>query len=121
MRTTQQGLRVDPGAPEDSSLRRAWIGVVTIPLFFMLAFAAGQGMYALLGYKPENLVPLWVDVVAAVPTVAVFLVPCVAAVLYGVRAERAGDRRALVPAAIGALAGLGVLVLTVVTTVAAHV
>ena len=91
-------------------------------MFFILAFAVGQGLYTLMGYLPENAgIPLWVDLVATIPTVAVFLVPCSAAVLYGRRVNSLGDRRGLVPLCIGALAGLGLLILSVVTIIASHV
>ena len=73
-------------SPADIWYRRAWIAVALIPIFFILAFAVGQGLYTLMGYLPEEAgIPMWVDLVATVPTIAVFLVPCTAAVLYGRR------------------------------------
>jgi hypothetical protein len=106
-------------ARDGVQVRRAWIAVALIPVFFVLAFAVGQALYSVFGYLPEdNDAPLWVDLASAIPTLAICLVPCVAAVLYGRRADRAGDRRALAAVVIGALAGLGLTVLTIVTTVA---
>jgi len=100
---------------------RAWIAVGLIPVFFILAFAVGQVLYTLMGYLPEDAgIPWWVDLVATIPTMAVFLVPCAAAVLYGRRANRLGDRRGLVPVCIGALAGLGLLSLSIVTIISSH-
>jgi len=91
------------------------------PVFFILAFAVGQILYTLMGYLPENAgIPLWVDLVATIPTIAVFLVPCTAAVLYGRRVNSVGDRRDLVPLCIGALAGLGLLILSIVTIISSH-
>ncbi len=88
-----------------------------IPGFFFAAFAAAQGIYSLLGYKPENNdAPLWVDLIAVVVGVAILLLPCVAAVLYGGRATRVGDRWGLVPLVIGAFAGVGFTILSVVST-----
>ncbi len=49
---------------------------------------------------------------------AIFLVPCAAAVLYGWRGNRVRDRRGLVALVIGALAGLGFMVMSIVTIVA---
>jgi hypothetical protein len=118
--TTNQAERPTATPPaSDGRLARAWIAVVLIPAFFVVAFALGYVLYDLLGYKPEdNNAPLWVDVVAAVVVLAVALAPCVGAGMYGRRAAHDGDRRGRVPLAIGALAGLGLTVLTVVTTVA---
>jgi hypothetical protein len=86
-------------------------------VFFIISFILGQGLYSLMGYKPENPVPVWVDLVASASTVVVFLVPCAAAVIYGARARSAGDRSGLAPLIIGSLAGLGVLILTIGTFV----
>lgn len=99
-------------------LGRAWGAVVSVPAFFLIAFAVGEGMYALLGYKPENAdAPIWVVVVAVVPTLLVTLIPCVAAMVCGRRATNGGDRRGVVPLVVGAIAGLGMLVLTIVSEV----
>lgn len=73
-----------------------------------------------MGYQPGLGIPVWVDLVATVPTIAVFLVPCTAAVLYGRRVNRVGDRRGLVLLCIGALAGLGLTVLSIVTIINDH-
>lgn len=95
--------------------RRAWTSVALVPLFFVLAFPVGQGIYALLGYQPENAdAPVWVVLVASVLIVSVVLVPCAAAVYAGRRAVKAGDRGGLLPAAVGALAGVAVIGLAVV-------
>ena len=96
-------------------LGRAWTAVVLVPVFAVASFALGYVLYDLLGYKPENNdAPLWVDVLVALVLLVVLLVPCVAAVVYGRRAGRPG----LVPTVLGAIAGIGLTALTVVTTVA---
>lgn len=112
---TQRDAGVLRTSPADESRRRAWIAVALIPVVFILAFMLAQGLYSLMGYLPENTVPLWVDLVASGVTLAVCLLPCGAAVLYGRRAASAEDRRGLVPALLGSLAGLGVIILTVGT------
>ena len=100
---------------------RAWIAVVLIPVFFFISFAVGEGLYALFGYKPENVgAPFWVDLVITVLTLAVLLLPCVAAVVFGRRASAEGDRSALVPAGIASLVGLFFIVLSTITLIAAH-
>ena len=100
-------------------VRRAWVAVALIPLFFFLAFALAQGLYTVMGYLPENDdAPLWVDMVCTVPSIAIFLVPCTAAVLYGWRANRVHDGRGIGALVIGLLAGLGFAVMSIVTIVA---
>lgn len=97
-------------------LTRAWVSVALIPVFLILSLVVGYAGYALLGYQPEsNDQPLWVDIVVGVPTLAVFLAPCLAAAVYGRRAAKAGDGRGLWPAAIGSLVGVAMTALTVVT------
>ncbi|MGZ4602189.1 MAG: hypothetical protein ACXV3S_07615 [Kineosporiaceae bacterium] len=99
-----------------TSLTRAWTAVVLIPVFFFVAFAVTYGLYALLGYLPENNdAPLWADLVAAIPGIVVFLVPSAAAVLYGERANAAGERWGLIPLILGALAGLWFTIMSLIT------
>ena len=102
----------------DPWLGRAWTAVATTPLFFAIAFAVGEGVYALLGYKPENAdAPGWAVAVAAIVVLAVAVLPCAAAVLFGRRAVAGEDRRGRVPLALGVLIGVGLVVLTIVTEV----
>ena len=118
--STHQVERPPARPPRDSVLwlRRAWTAVALVPVFFFIGFAVGQGMYALLGYKPENAdAPVWVDVVALVPVLLVVLIPCTAAVLFGRKANRDGDHRGIYPLVIGVIAGVGLLVLTIVSEV----
>jgi len=99
-------------------LRRAWTAVALVSVFFFIGFAVGQGMYAMMGYKPENAdAPVWVDVVALVPALVVVLIPCAAAVLFDRQANKGGDHRGVVPLVIGVIAGIGLLVLTIVSEV----
>jgi hypothetical protein len=51
------------------------------------------------------------DLAAAVTV----LIPCLAAVFFGSRANKAGDRHGLLPAVLGTGAGLGWLILTIVS------
>jgi len=50
---------------------------------------------------------VWVALVAGVPAIVLFLVPCVAAVWYGNRARAGGRRAAIVPMVVGAVLGCG--------------
>lgn len=103
-------------ATADTWIRRAWVGVALVPVFFLVAFAVGEGMYALLGYKPENAdAPVWAVAVVSALVVLVVLIPCVVAVHFGRRAVKAGDRRGMLPAVLAAVAGAGIVVLTIVS------
>ena len=104
--------------PPGEWARRAWLSVTMIPVFFLVTFAISYALYDVFGYAPEDSnAPLWVDLLIAAVGVAVFLVPCVAAMVYGRLARRSGYRRGLLPAGIGAVAGSALVVLTIATTV----
>lgn len=93
----------------------AWGSVLLIPAFFVLSMAAGYVLYELSGYKPENDdAPLWVDLLVDVPVLFICLVPCLAAVRFGSSARVAGSRSGLPAVAIGALAGLGFVILVAI-------
>lgn len=118
--TIRQSQRIPAQEPADPGrrLRWAWTAVAMVPVFFVIGFAVGEGIYALTGHDPANGdTPLWADLVALVPVVVVVLIPCVAAVYFGRQTSRSGDRRGRLPLAVGAIAGLGLLVLTVVSEV----
>ncbi len=105
-----------PRAP--GTLGRAWVAIVLIPVFFVIALGVGEGIIALLGYTAgagNN--PIWVTVISDLAALAVLLLPCSAAVIFGRRAYRSGDRRGLFPVVLGAVLGLGGLIMTVVTEV----
>ncbi len=109
--------RVQDRSQWGNSLARAWVSVALIPVFLFASVILTLLLYDWFGYKPENAdAPLWVDLVTGVVAIAVFLVPCVAAALYGRQANRDGRRRGLIPLGIGVLAGLAVTILTVVST-----
>ena len=102
-----------PGA-----LARAWVAIVLIPVFFFIAIGVGEGVISLLGYTAgagNN--PIWVSLASDLAAIAVVLLPCLAAVIFGRRAYKAGDRRGLFPAVLGTVAGLGWLILAIVSEV----
>lgn len=121
MATTQGSTNPTESAPTGQGprratpLRRAWTSVALVPVFFFASFAVTSVIYALTGHDPStgDVPPLWADLAAGLPGLAILLVPCVAGVVYGLRAVRAGVRAGLVPAALAALAGVGAVVLTV--------
>ena len=110
---TTQHRHPTGNSSQTNPVARAWIGVGLIPVFFFLGFAVGEVLYAVLGYKPENDdAPFWADLVASLAVLAVTLVPCIGAAIYGRRARQAGLRGARAPMAIGALAGAALVILT---------
>jgi hypothetical protein len=123
MRTAESPAEHPAAPPPDrphapGALARAWVAVVLIPVFFIIALGVGEGVISLLGYTAgtgNN--PIWVTLVSDLAALAVVLLPCLAAVIFGKRVYKAGDRRGLFPAILGIVAGLGWLTLTIVTEV----
>lgn len=103
------------GPRRATPLALAWVSVALVPVFFLIAFAAAQGIYAWTGYDPSAgaTPPLWADLAAGLPALLILLLPCAAAVAYGLRASREGARSGLVPAALGALVAVGGVLLVV--------
>jgi uncharacterized membrane protein (DUF485 family) len=99
---------------------RSWIAVALIPVFFLASFMVGYFLYSLFGYTPENMdAPAWVELTVGVVALALFLAPCLAAVFYGWTANKAHDRRGLVPLVIGGILGVWMTVITIISVVAA--
>lgn len=114
--TTPSSSRSTGEGPRSSTpLARAWVSVALVPVFFLVAFAAAQGIYALTGYDPSAgaTPPLWADVAAGLPALLILLLPCAAAVAYGLRAYREGARSGLVPVVLAALVAAGGVLLVV--------
>ena len=85
MTVPTQHRRPDGSSTQPNLVARVVDGVALIPVFF-LGFAVGEVLYAVLGYKPENDdAPLWADLIASLAVLAVTLVPCIGAVMYGRR------------------------------------
>lgn len=117
--TTDSSGHVGQGSPSQTPLAGAWISIALVPVFFIAAFAASQGIYAMTGYDPSAgaTPPLWADLAAGLPGLGILLIPCVAGVVYGRRSARVGVRAGLVPAAIAALLGVGAVLLVVLNVV----
>jgi hypothetical protein len=94
-------------------VRRAWISIALIPLALFLGAILSEQVYRLMGYEPMATVPLWLDLVGWIPTLVVFSIPCVTAVLSGREAYRTGDNRGRIPMLIGGLLGIGFLVMAI--------
>jgi len=115
---TMEHARQPVAVPKPTSpLGRAWVAIALIPVFFVVAIAAGEGTISGLGYPVGGDYPWWVSLLSDLAAVAVVLVPCVAAVIFGAKAKRVGARRALIPIVIGALVGVAWLVLAIVSEI----
>jgi fatty acid desaturase len=120
MRTTESPpehpAATPPGRPRaPKAVARAWVAIALIPVFFFIAMGVGEGLASLLGYPADGAAPVWVTVATDLAATVTVLVPCLAAVFFGHRAITAGDRRGLLPAVLGAGAGLGWLILAIVS------
>ena len=86
-----------------------------IPVFFFVSFGVQEVIYALTGYDSSpGTAPLWVNLAAGLPGLAILLIPCIACVVYGRRATRTCVRAGLVPEVLAALVGVAAVVLTAV-------
>ena len=123
MKVTESPTEPPAATPPEQSRARgalgwAWAAVALIPVFFLIAIGVGEGVISLLGYTAGEVNnPIWATVVTDLAAIAVVLLPCLAAVIFGRRAYKAGNRWGLFPAVLGTVAGLGSLILTIVTEV----
>lgn len=54
MGDTNPRERTNRTPPDGAPLRRAWVAVALVPVFFLLALAVARGLYSVMGYLPEN-------------------------------------------------------------------
>ena len=93
--------------------RAAWLWLASTPVFFLAAFAVGEGLAAWLGLEEGAVSAFsWEELVVLVVAIAVFAVPAVGAALVARHAT--GDLWAQVPAWILGLLVAGFLVTNVV-------
>ena len=86
-----------PHLPHSTSARRhAWWWLVSTPVFFLLAFAAGEGLAAWLGL-PEGEVATfsWRELLVLVVALAIFAIPAAGALVAA--RHSGGDRWAQLP------------------------
>jgi hypothetical protein len=115
MTTTRQATQRQSSGPW---VFRSWISVALIPVFLFVAILVGYFIYGMFGYVPEDTnIPAWVELLVGVVALTLFLVPCVAAIFYGWIANKAHDRRGLVPLVIGGALGIWMTVVTIITVV----
>lgn len=102
------------------AFRWAWWSLALYPVSLIAAFVIGEGLLSLVAEDPDQ--PAFTDVLlAGVPAVLIFVVPGVLAVVNGRKAARLGRTRGLVPAWIGAVLGVGFVVLNLASYLVALV
>jgi hypothetical protein len=108
-------VTAEPGVSARGNLdaRWAWICLVFVPPAFLAGMLIGEGLISLQGFDPAGVPvpPSGPVLLAAIPGVLVIVAPAVVALVFGLRANRAGVRRGLVPAVIGIVV-VGYVVIT---------
>ena len=107
------GSRGGPPKRADRDLRNAWVAVALLPVALVAAMAVGEGLISALGYSSTTPVPVGPVLLAAVPALLILIAPGITAVYYARRAYRAGRRDANVPAWIGGMAVVVMVVLNI--------
>lgn len=84
-------------------LRSAWVAIGLIPVAFVVAMVAGEGLIDAFGYPSDGPdPPLWLALLVGGPITLLAMAPAVLAVVHGRRARRQGGGRAATTAiAIG--------------------
>ena len=116
----------EPKAQTSRWLARAWVAVGLFPVTLVAVGAGAFAFYdamrsnAIRAESGQTTLPLWVEAVVWIIGTAIVLAPCAAAVVFGRRANADGDPRGNVPSAIGAVAGLGYALLSIISMVGGH-
>jgi hypothetical protein len=102
-----------PRTPAQRHLRLAWVFVaLTVPAF-VAAMLIGEGLLTQAGYTSEDIVPFDVMVRSAGPALLVLLAPPAGAIWYGLRARREGSPNGFIPAVVGTVIAVAVVVTNV--------
>jgi hypothetical protein len=88
-------------------VRNAWISLILIPLFLVVADGVLHGLLGLMGIDesavPEETPTLVQSLMAGIPYALVMMLPGIGGFWFGRKAQRDGDRRGRIPSAIGAV------------------
>ena len=98
-------------------VRLAWACLVASPVFFVLAFAVGEGMASLLGDDGIGPAPLGVGVASVAAALVVFSIPAALAAWFARRAHVRGDERGKVPAIVLVVMSAGFLAMNLLSWV----
>lgn len=96
-------------------LAAAWLSLVLVPVFFFLGFAAAHLPYLIWPFEEgSGEEPLWFGGITTGIFLIVLAIPLVFAVLFGVRAVRAGTAWGWLPTIVAASAGVLVLAVNLI-------
>lgn len=96
-------------------LAAAWLSLILVPVFFFLGFAAAHLPYLIWPFEEgSGEEPLWFGGITTGIFLIVLAIPLVFAVLFGVRAVRAGTAWGWLPAIVAACAGVLVLAVNLI-------
>ena len=100
-------------------LTGAWIALALVPVFFLLGFGAAHLPYLIWPYEEgSGQEPLWFGAITEIIFFGILAVPVVAAVWFGLRANRTGTRWGWLPIGLAGAVVLFFLVITVINVVA---
>ncbi|WP_164234372.1 hypothetical protein [Microbacterium hydrocarbonoxydans] len=92
-----------PAAP--STRFRAWVwgSLALLPISFVFAFVAGEGIATLLGPSDDARPPLWIMGIALTTAALVFALPLLLTAWLSGRAAARGERAARAPLLVGVI------------------
>jgi hypothetical protein len=124
-RTARSGRPVPPTPRPDRQrarrlVRLAWGCLALLPVSFVAAMVLGDWLLTVQGRQPgsEDVVPVGIAARAGLPALAVLVAPAVLAIVLGRRARRYGASGGLLPAQVGLVLTVAVVVLNGVSYVA---
>lgn len=91
----------------DRSLRAAWWSLALYPVAFVAAFVVGEGLATWIDGREPGPMTAAEKLAAGLPAIAVFAIPGVCAVVFGLRAHRRGRNEGWYAALLGALVAIG--------------
>lgn len=90
----------DVGARDDHNVRLAWACLLSLPVFFVLAFVLGTGLGTVMGVDEGATASTGVALLVILTMLVLFAIPTGLAWLFANRARDRGDIRGRVPAIV---------------------
>jgi hypothetical protein len=100
MTTTDHPSTTSPAARDERDVRLAWVGLLSLPLFLILAFVLGSGIGTAMGVEEGATASAGVALVLILTVLVLPAVPTGLAWLFANRARDRGDPRGKVPAVV---------------------
>lgn len=80
---------------------RAWLTLLLLPVSFLVAMVAGEGIASLVVKSEADTAPIWLMIVVLVVAVAIFALPLIFTARYSKRGVAAGESGAKLPLIMG--------------------